>query len=936
MTAPVGIEKKAASYHDLTVEAALAALGSSESGLLSTEAAARLASHGPNVLPRAGREGPLKLIWRQIKSPLIYVLIASAVVAVALGKVTDGAVVLGVVVLNTLIGFLQEYRAGKAIDALIEMVPENATVLRDGSKTVISADKLVPGDVVLLASGDKVPADMRLLSVKNLHADEAPLTGESVPVSKHVDVVPTDSAVADRRSMVHGGTLITAGTAMALVVATGQSTELGRISSMLREAAELETPLTRSMARVAGTLTLAIGAVAAAIVLIAKLRGYSAVEALLAGISLAVAAIPEGLPAIITIALAIGVQRMARRRAVIRKLPAVETLGSTGVICSDKTGTLTRNEMTVQGLWTPTSGFYEVTGVGYAPVGELKRGGEVLREPPAEVTELLRAAALCNDARLLRREGKACSTTGDPTEGALVVAAEKIGLDTEALRRDYPRRDAIPFESEHKYMATLHEHPSGGQVILLKGAPEVVIGRCDRHADGAPLDRAQVLSRVETMASNGMRVLAVAQRVPEESIDDLLDRHLEGGLVLLGLEGMIDPPRPEAIEAVKACQHAGIAVKMITGDHHATAKAIGVDLGLVGEDGAVVTGHELSSIPDNKLVEVARRSNVFARVAPEHKLRLVKALQASGEVVAMTGDGVNDAPALKQANIGVAMGITGTAVSKEAADIVLTDDNFASIHAAVEEGRRVYDNLIKALAFVLPTNLGEALFILIAVMFFPIVNGQPLLPIEPVQILWINLVATVTLSLPLAFEAKEPNLMSRPPRRPEEPILSGFVLFRTALVALLMAAGGVGLFLVEYYQQLGAGAPIDLALREAQTIAVTTVVLFQVFYLINCRSLRGSVLKIGLFSNPLVYVGIVALVLLQIGFVYLPFMNTLFGSAPLGVQDWVKSALVAMTVMPVIGLEKWWQRRRSSRKTPGESGGPHVPLGQGQVHAHQH
>jgi magnesium-transporting ATPase (P-type) len=953
MTAPVGIEKNASSYHDLTANAALAALGSSESGLLSTDAAARLASYGPNVLPRAKREGPLKLIWRQIKSPLIYVLIASAVIAVTLGKVTDGAVVLGVVVLNTLIGFLQEYRAGKAIDALIELVPENATVLRDGSSTVVSADKLVPGDVVLLASGDKVPADMRLLSVKNLHADEAPLTGESVPVSKHVDACPTDSAVADRRCMVHGGTLITSGTAMAVVVVTGQSTELGRISSMLYEAAELETPLTRSMARVAGVLTMAIGAVAVAIVLIAKLRGYSAIDALLAGISLAVAAIPEGLPAIITIALAIGVQRMARRRAVIRKLPAVETLGSTGVICSDKTGTLTRNEMTVQGLWTPTSGFYEVTGVGYAPVGELKRNGEVLREPPAEVVELLRAAALCNDARLLRRESKGFSTTGDPTEGALVVAAEKLGLDTEALRRDYPRRDAIPFESEHKYMATLHDRPArrseatpgepgsapeppDGQVIVLKGAPEVVLGRCDRGADGAPLDRAGVLARVEALASRGMRVLAVAQRVPEERIDDLMDRHVEGGLVLLGFEGMIDPPRPEAIEAIEACRKAGIVVKMITGDHHATAKAIGVELGLVSKDGEVVTGHELSSMSDANLVEVARRVHVFARVAPEHKIRLVKALQTSGEIVAMTGDGVNDAPALKQANIGVAMGITGTAVSKEAADIVLTDDNFASIHAAVEEGRRVYDNLIKALAFVLPTNLGEALFILIAVMFFPIVNGYPLLPIEPVQILWINLVATVTLSLPLAFEAKEPNLMSRSPRRPEEPILSGFVLFRTALVALLMAVGGVGLFLVEYYQQIRGGVPMDLALREAQTMAVTTVVLFQVFYLINCRSLRDSVLKIGLFSNPLVYVGIVGLVLLQIGYVYLPFMNTLFGSAPLGVQDWLKSALVAMTVMPVIGLEKWWQRRRSSRQTPGKEGGPPVPLGQSQVHAHQH
>jgi magnesium-transporting ATPase (P-type) len=923
MAEPGSIDTHAPSYHHLPPELVLAHLGSSTSGLLSAEAARRLAHHGPNVLPRASREGPLALLWRQIKSPLIYVLIASAILALLLGRLTDGAVVLGVVVLNTLIGFLQEYRAERAIEALIDLVPENATVLRDGGQIVVAASQLVPGDVVLLRSGDKVPADMRLLAVKNLHVQEAALTGESVPVAKQINPVPLAANVADRKSLVFGGTLVTSGTATAVVVATGLSTELGRISSLLREATELSTPLTRGMERVASALTLGIGAVAAILVGIALVRGYAPIDALLAGISLAVAAIPEGLPAIITIALSVGVQRMARRRAVVRKLPAVETLGSTGVICSDKTGTLTRNEMTVQGLWTP-SGAYALSGIGYAPRGDLSRQGKLVPEVPADVLELLRAGALCNDASLEAHDGRP-AIAGDPTEGALLVAAAKLGLSPGALRRTHPRRDAIPFESEHKYMATLHDTPEGENLVIVKGAPEVVLQRCTELAGGGRLDRAAVLAQVEALGTRGMRVLAIATLEPPRRLSSLREEDIAGGLSLLGLEGMIDPPRPEVIEAVKACQQAGIEVKMITGDHHATAKAIGVELGLVAPEGVVLTGHDIDALSDAALVKAAREVNVFARVSPEHKLRLVRALQATGQVVAMTGDGVNDAPALKQANIGVAMGITGTAAAKEAADIVLTDDNFASIRAAVEEGRRVYDNLIKALAFVLPTNLGEALIILVAVMLFPMVNGAPMMAIEPVQILWINLVATVTLSLPLAFEAMEPNLMARPPRRAEEPILSGFVLFRTVVVALLMAAGGVGLFLVEYFQQESQGVTDGFAVREAQTMAVTTVVLFQVFYLLNCRSLRGSMRSIGWFSNPMVYVGIVALLLLQVGYVYLPFMNALFGSAPLGVRDWVKSALVALSVLPVIGLEKWWQRRRMARKASGGGRGLGVP-----------
>ncbi|MRG92463.1 cation-translocating P-type ATPase [Polyangium spumosum] len=918
-TAPAQIEQK--TYHDEPAEVVLGALASSESGLLSTEATRRLEEHGPNVLPRAKREGPLLLLWRQIKSPLIYVLLAAAALAFALGKITDGAVVLGVVVLNTLIGFVQEYRAGQAIEALSALVPDVATVMRDGAKITVPAEELVPGDVVLLAAGDKVPADMRLVHVKNLAADEAPLTGESMPVRKHVEPSPKDAAVADRKCMVHGGTLITTGTGQAVVVATGADTEIGKISSLLREAADLETPLTRSLARVAQLLTVAIAIVAVALVGVAMVRGYSLLEAVLAGITLAVAAIPEGLPAIITIALAIGVQRMAARRAVVRKLPAVETLGQAGVVCTDKTGTLTRNEMTVASLWTPAGG-YELSGVGYEPKGELRRAGKPVGEAPDDVRVLLRAAALCNDARLATREGGGFGITGDPTEGALIVAAQKIGMHDDALRAEAPRRDAIPFESEHKYMATLHVVASGEQEILMKGAPEVVFARSSHLAGGAPLDRDVVHEQVEAMASRGMRVLAVASRKPAQPLEGLGEAEVARGLELVGLVGMLDPPRPEAIEAVTACRHAGITVKMITGDHPVTAKAIGIELGLIVPSDEAVTGRELSAMSKEELAEVARTRNVFARVAPEHKLRLVEALQADRRVVAMTGDGVNDAPALKQANIGVAMGITGTAVAKQAADIVLTDDNFASIRAAVEEGRRVYDNLIKALAFVLPTNIGEALVLLIAVLFFPLVDGRPLLAMAPVQILWINLVATVTLSLPLAFEAKEPNLMERPPRRADEPILGRFVLARTVIVALLMTAGSVGLFLLEYNEKLDAGMSADVALRKAQTMAVTTMVLFQVFYLQNCRSLRGSALAIGLFSNPFVYVGVVALLLLQLGFVYLPFMHVLFDSAPLGAGEWARSAAVALVVLPVIALEKRWQRRRAERRAGRTPGGP--------------
>lgn len=915
MTQPIHQLSVEPIWHSLSVEEALTAVGSTESGLTQAEATLRLESYGPNVLHRQSGDGALTLLWRQINNPLIWVLIGSAILAIGLGKVTDGGVVLAVVVVNTIIGFVQEFRAGKAIEALIDLVPENTTVVRDGKRDNLPVAELVPGDIVLLASGDKVPADVRLVQVRSLQIEEAALTGESVPTEKSLGRVAVSAGIGDRLCMAFGGTLVTYGTATAMVVATGSRTELGRISTLLKEATDLQTPLTKALESIGKVITGAVLAVSLIMVLVGVMRmvgegvdfGLALKDTLIFAVALAVGAIPEGLPAIVTIALAIGVQRMASRRAIVRKLPAVETLGSTTTICTDKTGTLTRNEMTVQALWTP-AGAHEVTGVGYEPIGELQQNGKPVVQLPDAVKRLLLDGALCNDAEVFQAEG-AWKLSGDPTEGALVTAALKFHIDAAVERKTSVRIDAIPFESENQFMATLHELPGGTQRIIMKGAPEVLLRRCSR-AQGGLLDSAAVLHAVDEMAAQGMRVLAIAAQDLNASIEHLEMKHVAEGMEFIGLEGMIDPPRTEAIEAVRLCHAAGITVKMITGDHKGTAAAIGKQLGLMTE-GNAITGAELQASSDEELKTLVRTSNVFARVAPEHKLRLVRALQANDEVVAMTGDGVNDAPALKQSNIGVAMGITGTGVSKEAADIVLTDDNFASIAAAVEEGRRVYDNLIKSLAFVLPTNLGLAFILIYAVAFFPFdaATKELLLPMLPVQLLWINLVATVSLALPLAFEAKEPDIMQRQPRSPKEPVLNKFIIFRTLVTAVLMAAGAIGLFQYVYSKDLAAGVPTSLALSQAQTITVSTVILFQIFYMLNCRSLKGSILKIGLFSNPTVFVGVVVLLLLQLAFIFAPFLRGVFGSSPIELNDLWLAILVGASVLPLISVEKWWRAR---------------------------
>jgi Ca2+-transporting ATPase len=897
-----------APWHAVPAEEVYDQLSTRPGGLRSEEAARRLERYGPNVLPARDGGAAFRILLRQIHDPLIYVLLASTGLAMFAGKVLDGLVILGVIVLNALIGFIQEYRASRAIKALSTMVRSEATVLRDGEKETLSSARLVPGDVVLLHSGDKVPADLRLLEVRTLKVEEAALTGESVPVEKAVAPVHLEAEIGDRRSMAYSGSLVTYGTGTGVVVATGATTELGRISQMLAEASELETPLTRQLAVVAKWIAAGIVAVSILLLALGLLRGYPLADAVLAAVTLAVAAIPEGLPAIVTIALAIGVQRMARRRALVRKLPAVETLGSTTVICTDKTGTLTRNEMTVKVLRTPGA-TYGLGGVGYAPEGALQnhRGGPPAEEVPADVRALALAGVLCNDAELERDQGT-WTIRGDPTEGALVVAARKLGLEAGPLRESHPRLDTIAFESERKYMATLHRQPDGGHIVYVKGAPEEILRRCAPPDDPGHPDAEALVAEVERIASEGMRILALAERRMPADASRLREDDVGEGLHFLGLQAMIDPPRPEAIEAVRACTAAGIEVKMITGDHPRTARSIGRELGLGDPGVPAVTGAEVGRMDDETLRRVVRERGVFARVAPEHKLRLVRALQAEGQVAAMTGDGVNDAPALKQADIGVAMGITGTAVSKEAADMILTDDNFATLRAAVEEGRRVYDNLIKALAFVLPTNLGLALIMTASVAFFPIVDGQPLLPMLPVQILWINLVAAVALALPLALEAMEPGLMERPPRPPDAPVLSGFLLGRTVVVAVFMAVSALALFIHEYSLFAGAPEAVAEARARGQTEAVTTVILFQIFYLLNCRSMKDSVLTIGLWSNPWIFVGIGVVLLLQMGFIYLPFMNAIFGSAPLRPVSWLEAGALAVLIMPLMGLEKRWRK----------------------------
>lgn len=894
-------------WHSVSCNNVLESLNASSEGLSAAEAAKRLKIAGPNILDRQTRESAFKILLRQFLNPLIYVLLAATVLAVAMGKITDGIVVFSVIVINAIIGFIQEYQAGKTIQGLLQLMPENATVMRDRKQKTIPAADLVPGDYVLLQAGDKVSADMRLTFVKNMQCNESVLTGESLPVEKNTDIIATDTGIADRKNMIFSGTLITSGKAEAVVVLTGIKTEIGKISALLQTTISVKSPLTKSLEKIASGITLSIISVGILVFLIGIFRNYAMLDAIFSAITLAVAAIPEGLPAVITIASAIGVKRMANRRSIIRHLSAVETLGSTTVICTDKTGTLTLNEMTVKLIWNGTQQF-SVTGVGINTTGKIIKTDSDDEGTDDEIGELLRAAALCNDATLHHKEGH-WKAVGDPTEVALIAVAGKFGINEDELRSKWQRLDELPFDSEKKIMATLYLSPFGEKIIYLKGAPESVISML-LHSDNSStfVDTELVRTEALQMAGTGMRVLAFASKKVDIEHPSLITEDDLCDFYFLGLQAMSDPPRIEVKEAIDTCHKAGITVKMITGDHPSTAAAIGRELGFTNPD-RVITGNELQNLNAEELQEVVKNTNIFARVSPEDKLNLVKALQANGEVVAMTGDGVNDAPALKRADIGVAMGISGTAVAKEAADMILADDNFESIKAAVEEGRRVFDNLLKSIVFLLPTSIGLGLVIFIAVLFFPTERGILLIPMQPVQVLWINLITAVALSLPLALEAMEPNVMNRPPRKPNKPLLSSLIIFRMVLVSLVMAGGTIGLFLWEYNIELSRGIGHSQAISEAQTMAVTAMVLFQVFYLIDCRSLHFSANKIGLFSNPSIYIGIATVLFVHSAFVYFPFMNRWFHSSPLKAEAWGVSAAVAFSILIIISIEKWIRRK---------------------------
>jgi magnesium-transporting ATPase (P-type) len=875
-----------------------------EKGLDLPEASARLQKYGPNRLPEGRKRGPFARFLSQFNNILIYVLLAAGFTKLMLSLWIDAGIIFAVVVLNSLLGFIQEGKAEKALDSIRNMLSAEARTLRGGETRMIPAEELVPGDLVLLESGDKIPADLRLIDAKNLRTEEAALTGESVPAEKTVDCVPANATVGDRGSMAFSGTMVVSGRATGVVVATGSDTELGRINRLLAEVSALETPLLRQIKKFGYAITAVIGVISVLIFAYGHwVKEMDFVRIFQAVVGIAVSAIPEGLPALITITLAIGVQRMAQRHAIIRRLPAVETLGSVSRICSDKTGTLTLMEMMVVSAVTAES-TYQVTGDGYAPAGEIKKEGAVTRAE-AVLTLMGRVSMLCNDAELFQQDGT-WKVEGDPTEGALYPFAIKMGMDRQAEQAAFPRIDAIPFESEHKYMATLHKSADGKQFLLVKGAPEVILEQCDRQlttsGQSAPLDRGRFENEADRLASQGERVLALAWlEDPDVQAGAFAPADLPGTLVLLGLIGLLDPPRAEAIEAVKECHGGGIRVTMITGDHKVTAAAIAAMLD-IGDGKTAITGAEIEQMDTATLQDRVAAVDVFARASPEHKLRLVKAIQANRQIVAMTGDGVNDAPALKKADIGVAMGIKGTEVTKEAAGMILADDNFASIAAAVKEGRTVYNNIEKAVLFMLPTNVAQGLVIAVAILFGFV------LPITAPQILWVNMVTSVALSLVISFEPHETDVMLRPPRAVDRPIVTVFGLWRIVFVGLALLA----YTLLAFFWMKSQGASDSLA----RTVAVNAITMGQVFYLLNSRYLLESSLSLKAhLGNKYLPLGILAVVILQLLFTYTTPFQAMFGNEAIPLRIWPWLFAGGLVFFFVVEIEKLVIRSSNSLRT---------------------
>ncbi|MFO1318022.1 MAG: HAD-IC family P-type ATPase [Burkholderiales bacterium] len=874
-------------FHARPVDEVLRHLDSGHHGLTHEAAAERLARHGPNRLETRPPAGLLKRFALQFHNVLVYVLLVSATIVLLLGHVVDALVIIGVTVINAVIGVIQEGRAEQALAAIRDMLAPTASVIRSGQRLTVGAAMLVPGAVVHIEAGDRVPADARLVESHGLSVDEAALTGESVPVAKHPDPVAREAVLAERTSMVHAGTLVTRGQSRAVIVATGARSEIGRVTGLVANVEALETPLTRKLASFGSRLTCVIGALSIAVLAVGWRRGLDVGETFLAVVGLAVAAIPEGLPAILTIALAIGVRRMAARNAIVRRLPSVETLGSVTIICTDKTGTLTRNEMSVARAFT-TAGAFRIQGAGYAPVGRVidEVTGDVVRGSSA-LDALARAACLCNDAQLAEIDGSEWVVAGDPMEGALLAFAGRTGADSDGLRRLHPRTGVVPFDARDRLMITVHRPAEGRAVALLKGAPEAVLARCDADAQ----TEAHWARQTRILAAEGMRVLALAEQVFDEGATG--DPDLAHGFRLLGLVGLIDPPREEAIAAVAQCHAAGIRVKMITGDHPATARAIAAQIGLSPE--RVLEGRDLQTRSPAELAGLVLETDVFSRASPEDKLVIVEALQAQGQVVSMTGDGVNDAPALKRADVGVAMGRKGTEAAKEAAAVVLADDNFASIAHAVEEGRTVYDNVRKAILYILPTNGAEA-----AAMVLAILLALPL-PISAVQILWVNMVTEVTLSIVIAFDPTEPGVMRRRPRDPAEPLLSRFLAWRTLLVVAIVTACLMGMF-DWTLDRTGSEA-------AARTAAVNTLVAAEIFYLFNMRFIdASSMTREAWFGNAFALPAVAILCVMQAMFTYVPVMQNLFGTASLDAAAWIGSVASGLALFGIVEIEKGLRR----------------------------
>ncbi|MCH8524564.1 MAG: cation-transporting P-type ATPase [Balneolales bacterium] len=858
-----------------------------EKGISKEEAGKRIETYGRNEIPQGKQRTTLQRLLSQFHNVLIYVLMVAAVITALLGHWIDTWVILAVIIINAAIGFVQEGKAEKALDSIRNMLSLEAIVLRDGKKQTVPAEELVPGDIVLLKSGDKVPADLRIIESRDFRVEEAPLTGESEPVEKSPDTVDENAVLGDRLSMAYSGTVVIYGKGTGVVTATGADTEIGKINQMISDVEEMTTPLLQQIERFGKWLSVVILGVTGAFFAFGYyFRDYAIDELFLIAIGLVVASIPEGLPAIMTITLAIGVQRMASRNAIIRRLPSVETLGAVNVICSDKTGTLTRNEMTARTILTADR-LYTIEGTGYAPEGSILIDGETVNpEEDTVLSQLLRAARASNNAEITKDESGSWILTGAPTEGAMLALSRKGGFG------DFkPKRiDTIPFESDHKYMATLND-ADGERFVFMTGAPERVMDMCDRQLTGegeASIDRSYWEAKMDEIAGKGQRLLGVAYAPSERQ--ELRKEDIEQRKIFLGVVGIIDPPRDEVIDAVRECHEAGVTVKMITGDHAITARAIGKEIG-IGDGEKAITGAELQDMSDEELRNIVDEYDVYARTSPEHKLRLVTAIQANGKLVAMTGDGVNDAPALKKANIGIAMGIKGTEVTKDASEMVLADDNFASIVNAIEEGRTVYDNIRKALLFILPTNGAEALVLMAAVLMGIV------MPITPAQILWVNMVTAVTLALALSFEPMENDVMKRRPRGNDEPILGGLFMWRITFVSVII--GGLTLWMFTMMKDAG------MSEAAARTVGVNTLVAGQLFYLFNCRRIQLPSLSKGFFANRYAFMAAGGLILLQLAFVYAPFMNTFFATEAPGLIGWMYPLAAGVAVFFAVELEKW-------------------------------